>query len=147
MTRVVKSMSLKHARFTTIKHIRCRGVNHSSEWREQQLVTTLEQKGLEYRPSSALHAAYVNNDSEDLTLLKVVNKTAVQKFLREYTRYEEFLNEVHEGTRSEKIARAKRSALEETPIPRTWPWKASAPVQDEDGFTMVGKERRHKEAH
>jgi len=118
----------------------------SHDSNELAFIAALERRGLVYRPGSALHVAYLENKTVGLTLAKVINKTATQKFLREHTDYEEVLGKLHTDksnvmSRQEKIARAKQLALKGTPIPPKWPWEVDEHGPDVDGFTVVSRQR------
>lgn len=107
---------------------------------EEELRHALRDIGLDFRPDSGLHAAYVKGDQKTLTLMHVVNKSAVQHYLHAYTNYSTILSSMYATSKGRKskqelISAAKRQALDEKPIPSIWPWLEKKP--DNDGFTLV----------
>lgn len=61
-----------------------------------------------------------------MTLSHVVNKLCVMNYLFNYTRYSEVLSGLYKDQphmpKRDMLATAKKTALREHPIPKTWPW-------------------------
>ena len=107
---------------------------------EEELRKALRDIGLDFRQDSGLHAAYVKGDQPTLTLMHVVNKSAVQHYLHSYTNYAAILSRLYSTSKGrmskqQLISAAKKEALDEKPIPKIWPWLEKKP--DNDGFRLV----------
>jgi hypothetical protein len=120
--------------------------SHDQELAETQLIQELEKNGLVYRPESGLHSSFVTGNCRGMNLDKVVNKTAMLKYLHEYTNYEQILTKMHQEnhnrlTRPQLIGCAKAEAIKLHPVPKKWPWlqPSASQMADKDGFVTVSK--------